>query len=559
MLKLIEDEILRFLKSEDPEVLCIKGAWGVGKTYAWKKYLEEAETSGELGLGLYSYVSLFGLNSLDDVRFSIFERTVTGHHVVTGPDATTFKDLTAKGTELGRRARPIIDTLTSIFGWKGAGEALYKAAFLTVRKQLVCLDDLERAGKGLTVRDVLGLASFLKEERQCKIVLLLNDERMDEEGREEFSRQLEKVVDSTLVFDLSAEEACEIAFSAGTNVADLLNPRMVDLGINNIRVIKKIERLALQIRNILEGYDDGVIDQAMATLVLASWAVQQPGTAPSLDFVREYNRFSLAARAQRGDLDPDRQQWYDMLSLYPYVTMDDFDAVIIDGAVAGYFDKKRLTKEADQLQAALRQSGESSLGKAWSDLYHGSLVTEDVEFLDALYESSMSEAQVISPLNINSAIRVLREFGRGEQANDVVRNYVESRSEDGFEFYNIRNHHFSEDDIIDETFKVAMEEACQRHVDDRDPFEVLKSLARGGWSEADVILMGRQSADDFERMFEALRGPEVRASIETVLRIGRAGHAESENILQNATEALRRIARKSPLRARKIRRFGITE
>lgn len=557
MLKQIEEEIRRFLKSKEPEVLCIKGPWGVGKTYAWKKYLAEAKESRELGLDLYSYVSLFGLNSLDDVRFAIFERTVTGHHLTTGPDATTFRDLTNKSTELGRRSRPVIDALSSVFGWKGASEALYKAAFLTVRAQMICLDDLERAGKELSVRDVLGLASFLKEERQCKIVLLLNDERMEGDERDDFTQQLEKVADTTLVFDLSAEEACEIAFSGAEPVGERISPRIVELGINNIRVIKKTERLALRLCQMLEKYDCGVIDQAIATMVLASWAVQQPKVAPSLEFVREYNRISLAGTAQRGDLDPERKRWYDILVRYPYLAMDDFDAVIIDGAVAGYFDEPQLRKMANQLQATLRENGESSLGRAWSDLYHGSLATEDDEFLDALYEGAMSEANVISPLNINSAIRVLREAGRGEQADDVVKNYIAARSRDGVEFYNIENHHFSHDDVIDEAFKEAMSDARQSYIDDRDALSVLKSLAREGWNEADRILMGKQSADDFERMFEALRGREVRASIETILRIGRSEYAESEKILQNATEALRRIARKSPLRARKVRRFGI--
>ena len=75
-IELLEKEIRRFLASADAEVLCISGKWGVGKTFAWNKYLQEADRDGAIGLKRYSYVSLFGRNSLDDVRSAIFENTV---------------------------------------------------------------------------------------------------------------------------------------------------------------------------------------------------------------------------------------------------------------------------------------------------------------------------------------------------------------------------------------------------------------------------------------------------------------------------------------------------
>ena len=67
---IIENQIGRFLASEAPEVMSIKGAWGVGKTYAWTKYLNSAKNQHKIALSKYSYVSLFGINSLDDLKFS---------------------------------------------------------------------------------------------------------------------------------------------------------------------------------------------------------------------------------------------------------------------------------------------------------------------------------------------------------------------------------------------------------------------------------------------------------------------------------------------------------
>ena len=100
---LIESEIKRFLRSDTPEVLCLKGKWGVGKTFAWRKWLSEVQDDLTLAATKYAYVSLFGLNSLESLRYSIFESTVTPEHLMTGPSVGTLDKLVRKGFELGRK------------------------------------------------------------------------------------------------------------------------------------------------------------------------------------------------------------------------------------------------------------------------------------------------------------------------------------------------------------------------------------------------------------------------------------------------------------------------
>src|SRR5712671_5048222 len=75
--KLVKEEIAKFLGRADAEVLCVRGKWGVGKTYTWAKQLETAQQSKIVKLPRYSYVSLFGVNSLDELKFAIFENVIT--------------------------------------------------------------------------------------------------------------------------------------------------------------------------------------------------------------------------------------------------------------------------------------------------------------------------------------------------------------------------------------------------------------------------------------------------------------------------------------------------
>lgn len=65
----LEQSLEAFVKSEH-RVMVIKGDWGVGKTYAWNKYIETH--GGSLTQIAYSYISLFGKNSLQDIKKSIF-------------------------------------------------------------------------------------------------------------------------------------------------------------------------------------------------------------------------------------------------------------------------------------------------------------------------------------------------------------------------------------------------------------------------------------------------------------------------------------------------------
>lgn len=555
-LSLIEAEIRRFLFSPDPEVLCITGKWGVGKTYGWKKFLSEAKRDDAISLRRYSYVSLFGLNSLDDLRFSIWENTVIGDRIGGSPDAASIGQLLDRGSEFGRRMKPMVDVVSAFFGKKGVADVIYKSAFQTVSRQIVCIDDLERAGSGLTARDVLGVASFLKEERACKAVLLLNEEEHDE--RAEFRRQLEKVADVSLTFDLTPTEAAAIAIPDESPLARLVKPRIVELGITNIRVIKKIERLGERLISLLDGYEDAIVQSAVTTLVLASWAAQQPNIAPPLQFIRDYNQIAIGMRTSGDEVDADTQRHRDTLAAYPFMGTDDLDLVVIDGAETGYFREDELKERADAERERLRKAPvDSAFSRAWRELYHGSLAIADDEFLDELHRTALVEAETISPLNINSAVRVLRQFGRSDQADEIVEHYIVAHEPDGADFFDISRHHFTQSDRLDEALEAAFVRRRDAFADERDPLDVLRSIGdRNGWNDADVVLMAKQTSTDFERMFEALKGgKEIRSSIQMALSM--AGNEGREEMRVAIVDALRSIAAKSPLRAEKVRQFGV--
>jgi len=136
----VQYEIERFLRSTEPEVLCITGAWGIGKTYTWQIALDRVRAAREAGLARYSYISLFGVNSLDALKLSIFENL----EFLVPQGKTGFEWMLSSGNSLLKHSKKIVSVAGAI---PKIGDALSKTQpliFTTIRNQIICIDDLER-------------------------------------------------------------------------------------------------------------------------------------------------------------------------------------------------------------------------------------------------------------------------------------------------------------------------------------------------------------------------------------------------------------------------------
>jgi hypothetical protein len=110
-IEIIKSQIDRFLETDTPEVLAIKGAWGVGKTFAWNKFLNEAKRKNRIALGRYSYVTLFGLSSLDELKLSMFMGVVQKNHIGNKQDLNALKAADKIISSLSRKAISLLKAL----------------------------------------------------------------------------------------------------------------------------------------------------------------------------------------------------------------------------------------------------------------------------------------------------------------------------------------------------------------------------------------------------------------------------------------------------------------
>jgi hypothetical protein len=339
-IKLVNEEIEKFLRREEAEVLCIRGKWGVGKTYTWAKQLEAAQRANAVKRPRYSYVSLFGVNSLDELKFATFENVITLSEGVKKADLETLDAFIS--SKVGwRKYTRIAQSLPLLKGFVGPDTAAL-VSFMTIRDQIVCIDDLERRGKNLDVNDVLGLISYLREQRNCKVVLILNDEQLGDDRRS-FDKNLEKVVDLSLVYEPSLAESTKIAVTASDDTSRLVAERCTTLGITNIRVIKRVLRFVEALKPLLAAYDEDVFKVAVGSIVLFSWSHDQPEEAPPLLFLKGKTQDTFGLN-RKSEIPPNEAAWNTLLEAYGYIWTDDLDIVLIDGICDGYYDPERVKK-----------------------------------------------------------------------------------------------------------------------------------------------------------------------------------------------------------------------
>jgi len=556
-ISLVEKEIARFLESPAPEVICIRGKWGVGKTYFWNEFVRMAKERDAIALKSYAYVSLFGIDSLERLKYSIFENRVGKENIGIEPSVKTFKsNASAVIKQLGLKSLGIISSLPHAKNYASAFQSL---SFLSLKETIICIDDLERKGDELPMKDVMGLISLLRDRKECKIAVILNDGELKNENKEEFSRYHEKVIDASLLFDPDPKDCVRIAVKSTDQTADRLRAAVTTLGISNIRIIKKIERLVVRVAPILKDFHPNVLNQAVQSLTLLGWSAHSDDAAPPLDYLlhrRGKNYYGLQDDEKMPD---DERAWNSLLDDFDFTMADEFDIELLRGIKHGYFDEAALLNQASELNKRLEaEEGEGSLRAAW-DLYHDGFEDNEAELVAAICSAYRQNVELVTPTNLDAAINLLNDLGRSDEAIDTLNFYVEHRGENR-DLFDLSSNFFG-DDVTNPDVRAAFDRQYESFKDDRSPAEVLVQIATNhAWGRRDITLLLKLSADDYFTMFKELRGSNLSKAIKTGLQFGKFNDADQDmkDISAKVEEALARIGRESQVNRRRVqKKYGV--
>ncbi|PHM23273.1 hypothetical protein [Xenorhabdus budapestensis] len=553
-IEVIKKQIFKFLSSDTPEVMVIKGEWGIGKTFSWKKFLAEAKAENKIKLENYSYVSLFGINSLESLKYTVFENIVDRQLIDKDANINTFKENTKNLTKtLGRQ---------SIKFWKEVPiaklliPAIETISFLSLNKTLICIDDLERKGDKINIKDILGLISLLKEQKKCKIVLLLNDE---EKGLDDYRKYIEKVVDIELFFAPSPEECADIAYSTEADYHLKLKELTASLGIRNIRILQKIERLVKLSLPLIEDCVPEIIDEIMHSIVLYSWSYfcsHYNDDIPPFDFIKniEYKSFFPV----KDQSNKQETKWLEILRKYNYMFTDELDLIIAEAVKSGFFIDSKLKEKATwRNQQIIGSKSEKKFSDAW-EFYHDSFDDNAEQVINNLYESFKGNCKILPPNNLNSLVSIFRDLDEHEKLSELIDFYIENRK-DEIELFNLSKiNRFG--DIKDSELISKFNNIYSKSVITENAKQVLDRIAgTNGWNQNDVVILANTSVEDYYKLFKSEKGKHLDLCIDKCLKFGESLDASEQQIeiTNRSTEALKKIAAESQINKRRVKRFII--
>lgn len=214
----LNSRLLELFQLEEGFVVALNGEWGIGKTYFWDLFVKK-NLSHKVEKKEVVYVSLFGKETLKDIQ----------------------TDIILQISKFGK----LYEKINSVVGSsKYAGIDISSVLSLATKTDfkdiIICFDDFERKSDKLHSKDILGLISQFKEQKNCKIIMIYNQHEVEDKEKKIVSNYKDKVIDFELHYKPTVAESF-IAISSRLKAFNNYPLEYLESkGINNIRVIKRV-------------------------------------------------------------------------------------------------------------------------------------------------------------------------------------------------------------------------------------------------------------------------------------------------------------------------------
>jgi hypothetical protein len=558
----IKREIQNFLANDYPQVMAIKGKWGTGKTYTWKKLLKDIGKSSELFYKKYSYVSLFGVQSIDDIYSSIFIKTMDSSNVIDNP---TLKGLWKNVLSLKDGRGESLSLIGKMKNFTSFNEYYKNAASLAVRETIVCIDDLERRSYGIKLKDLMGLVSQLKEQRNCKVMLILNEDVLSGSDQEDFRLFAEKVIDVQLLFDPKPEECIEIVINKDKWYYNQVNEIARELNIKNIRLLQRIKFVLDKVNKYLTGFSDqSKKDTVLATCIFAWCHYCSDDNAPSVDFVKGYNKYSIQMSPnsmrryvgkdeEQSEEDKLKEKWVDTLGRVSYTNTSELDLVIADYIITGILNDSKLSaqeefiKKQEEYQEA-REQFEAIWRQYWDSFDDNASEIRDSfkEYFEKYYSfANLNELDV--------AVSLLKKIGFESDATSITVDFFE-RNVDRWEEKDLLTTRVLRD-VNDKYVLKKIEEIIAKTKPEITLESALKNIYENDIAaQNEMEFLSQVSSDEFYKLFKECSHDDVPIFIHASLCYNRIINADvnAQALVKNAADALRRISKENTINYQRV-------
>jgi hypothetical protein len=549
-LEQITTVVENFVNNPRNELLVIKGDWGVGKSYFWKKLVTKLRANRVFDREYYSGVSVFGLNSLDELKTAIAVNRI---------EMRAPEKVDSVNTNLAKLLKHV-EKIPAVEKYVGSSIGTLLQA--TIRDTLICIDDVERKGTKLAIKDILGLCSLLKEERNCKLVIILNEAGLDSSSSKEFKVHGEKIIDRQVEFSMSAEESFNCVFSPREEKYELTRNCVFTLNVPNLRILQRIGAAIEDITPVLAGSEKQSVNSIIRSLILYMWSYYGEGNgAPRLNLILNYSRVNAWMKREKNiEESEEEKEWSRLSAAYDYWHTDEIDHCLVKYVQTGYLNRVEFDPLLEKLNQRQKvQAQDTSYRKAWES-YGNSFDDEEEKFVSSILYAFRANIKVLPPRDLDGLVETLRYLGRDEEADDLIADYFAERSspEDVKSFAAIRHSAFW-DEIKDEGIVQRLRNMiANAQQDTRSLAEVVEPIClEKGWNPEDIPRMDSFSANDYYNFFKTYKGEQlywcVRKCVDIGSNTGRNGMYKS--IGRKTKEALLRIARETKLNRLRVSRL----
>jgi hypothetical protein len=532
-----------FLDSKELLVAAINGEWGVGKTYFWKyEYISEYVKAREKDKNDFIYVSLFGLNSISELKNALLSNF---------PIKEISSSVSSKGS----------------FGIKWIGDlaplVLTLAFNAKIKNKIICIDDLERKGKNLKIKDIFGLVDILSNQRACKVVLIHNKSQLQKGEEKSYSNFKEKVIDIEIKYSPSYSTLAKIGFndSEGPELG-LVTKYIEESELRNIRVIKKAKRLLndfnqkLDVLEVDENTPDLKENLLKLFMILCGCYYKSnkyKDYKKLLEFMTngfEHIDFDLEKVAKEG------HSFYlesEDLKLIP----TDIVAAIDHYFENGFFPDDLLSKSIPIL---LSNYASDSASRKYSELYkkcYYNFEKNEKEFKEAMHALLKSDCHKLSFREFSSALDLLDylQCDLNELRSDFCTHF-----EDEIKSWDLDEKLMGWDFKVNENLLCQIEKIISKNKPSLDIEHVLLNILKNRiHNDEELNFLLELDTDKIYNWIKHSQSTKLIGMIRGVLLKFNANKMPEKQIALNTIEALKKIASEDRFNKKKIETlFGIT-
>ncbi|WP_136796928.1 hypothetical protein [Desulfosediminicola ganghwensis] len=480
----IKLELDYFIDNPLPEVLILKGKWGSGKTRLWQDYFLTSKNIINEEYKTYSYSSCFGCNSLNELKKQISEnRTqIKNKPPIHYTLKEIFEVIFSKQKDKKSKLKSLFSKLYSHLPQEGKisfiagslfglisflfnfiftklaeifsisdgillnlGTIYNRISFALIKKSIVCIDDLERKGKGLEIDDIMGLVAFLKEQRLCKVIIILNENAFSDLGPElkQIIKYKEKVSDSEIEFTPSIDELIEIAKPIGKNEPHSIIEYCTKLDIRNIRIILKINKFIDRLHSIHPEYEmesdtRAYLYNKIVFYFFHHYSKEPDNTAISSTIKIEDipdllngNFYTQLASSSDERFSEDKEivdSKVQILLEYGGLEVDSFDEILTTYLKSGEFNTEKLALTIKEISNRLTRYREQGSLDDIRNLWLRNLSDDTTQLRDLIFQRAYSGIQYWSGNDLRSMIFYLDDIIQDEDGTkEIIDLFIEKQ------------------------------------------------------------------------------------------------------------------------------------